>query len=289
MRDELKVGAYAFVGSADPDRNLAAMVRGLQQAVRNNVRLVLFPECALTGHAPTDFTDPRQLGEARIAAVTKAFCRCVRDAGCWAVTGTTTRVASHTFNSLILVGPDGRVRGRYHKRILFATEAGRYDPGTGDRLFLVDGWRLLPRICYEFRFPELFRPILSRHADAVLIAFSMVGRDAAKLAVATAILQARASENSVYILTANNLHGMQNAPTAFIDPDGHVVARASSQREGLVSGVIKRARSELSSQIIKSVQRYMRGRRQGEPRIRIRSSRPGTATSGSVKLTVCKG
>ena len=50
----MKVGAYQFAVSGDIDKNLEVIKKGIAQAVKKGVHLLVFPECALTGYIKRD-------------------------------------------------------------------------------------------------------------------------------------------------------------------------------------------------------------------------------------------
>ena len=51
---DLRIGAYQFAVGSNITDNFHAVCRGVEEAVRQNIRLLVFPECALTGYPPRD-------------------------------------------------------------------------------------------------------------------------------------------------------------------------------------------------------------------------------------------
>ncbi len=241
----LRVAAWQFEGSDDPERNLAAIVRGLARARRRRARLVLFQECALSGYASVDLPSPAAIDRNALARAERDLRAAVKEHRLWAAVGTTTfpDAGGAAENALTLIGPDGRARGTYAKRAMYGDDARHYAPGTSSGgIHTVGGLRTGLRICYEFRFPEYFRELLAARVELGLVAFSMVGPTPAKRPVARAHLVSRAAENGLWLLTANSLSRAQNAPTCLVDPDGTVLEELPDGREGLLVGTVERTR-----------------------------------------------
>ena len=70
-------------------------------------------------------------------------------------------------NEALAYGPDGRLLLRYAKNYPFslAQEHAHYEAGDGTGSFDWDGCRVTPVVCYDLRFPELFRPAARRGTD----------------------------------------------------------------------------------------------------------------------------
>ncbi|MHC4885091.1 MAG: carbon-nitrogen hydrolase family protein [Planctomycetota bacterium] len=239
-RTELCVGAFQFKGSADVERNTKAILRGMKRAAKRGVQLLALHECALTGDAGVELTCPGEIDRRALKVATQAIVQEAARLQLTVALGTTTFTGGKVYNSLQLIDAHGRSRGRYHKRAMYGEDAQHYEEGEGGGVYRIGGLRVGLRICFEFRFPEYFRELLAARVDLAVMGFSMVGPDDRKRATARAHLMSRAAENGIWILAANNLNGVQNAPTCLIDPDGNVVAEASTNREALIVGRVRR-------------------------------------------------
>lgn len=143
------------------------------------------------------------------------------------------------FNTSVLYGPDGGRLATYRKLHLFDVEIGdgatyqesRY-VAPGEALAIADtpAGRLGLSVCYDLRFPELYRALAERGAEllAVPAAFTlMTGKDHWEV-----LLRARAIENLSWVLAPAQVGahsgGRQTYGNAMVvDPWGTVVARAS--------------------------------------------------------------
>jgi len=134
-------------------------------------------------------------------------------------------------NALALFGPDGRELLRYRKVHPFALAGeGRHFAG-GDSLATatVDSVRVTPVICYDLRFPELFRAAAARTDLFVVIANWPEKRRHAW----STLLAARAIENQGFVLGVNRVGEgggeTHSGDSALIDPSGQVRALASGE------------------------------------------------------------
>ncbi len=109
------------------------------------------------------------------------------------------RESGHYFNRLIWMPPDGKF-GSYDKRHLFrmAGEHRHYAPGRERRVFMLDGWRVCPLICYDLRFP-----VFSRGIDEYDLLLYVANWPAARRSAWHTLLPARAVENLCYVAGVN--------------------------------------------------------------------------------------
>jgi deaminated glutathione amidase len=142
------------------------------------------------------------------------------------------------FNTCIVLNPDGEIAGSYRKIHLFDiaipdgpnfTESEFISPGEETAICEIDGrpWGLT--ICYDLRFPEMYRHLVANGVQACCVpaAFTLqTGKDHW-----LALLRARAIENQFYVLAAGQWGAHTQTRTSFgnsciIDPWGTVVAKA---------------------------------------------------------------
>ena len=141
-------------------------------------------------------------------------------------------------NEAVLFGPDGRIASRYAKvhRFTFAGEDAHYDAGDGPSVAEVAGWRVQPAVCYDLRFPELFRSGGARGAELVCV---IANWPAARESHWLALLKARAIENQAYVAAVNRCGADPNVAysgrSQVIDPRGEVLADGGTG-EGIITG-----------------------------------------------------
>jgi len=154
-----------------------------------------------------------------------------RDLGAWVFLGSfVERCEGGLFNTSVLVDARGGIVGRYRKMHLFGHEGQErllLRPGE-DVVVLPTPWgRAGLSICYDLRFPELYRKMTERGADLFLVASAW---PAVRLESWILFNRARANENLAYLFSCN-CAGSQGdyrygGHSLFVDPLGKVIAEA---------------------------------------------------------------
>lgn len=142
-------------------------------------------------------------------------------------------------NEAVAFGPDGSELARYRKcrPYSLAGEHQHYCAGTGHAIFEWDGCRIAPFICYDLRFPELFRPAAAG-ADMMIVIASW---PEPRIEHWLRLLQARAIENLAWVLGVNRT-GRDPAlnyvgRSCLFDPHGKEVFQADSRQQILAAGI----------------------------------------------------
>ncbi|MDO8278855.1 MAG: carbon-nitrogen hydrolase family protein [Burkholderiaceae bacterium] len=251
----MKVAAIQMVSGASVPANLQRAAALLRQAAREGAELAVLPEYfCLLGHKDTDkLAVQERLGEGDIQ---RFLSDTARELGLWLVGGTlplSTDQPGRVRNSTLVFSPRGERVARYDKIHLFRFDNGheRHDesrvlePGSEPAVFELEArsgqrWRVGLSVCYDLRFPELYRAL---GADLLLVpsAFTEVtGR--AHWAV---LLRARAIENLAWVLAPAQGGQHENGRRTWghsmlIDPWGQVLAE-QAEGEAVVSGELDAA------------------------------------------------
>jgi predicted amidohydrolase len=230
----LKVAAVQFRSCRDLDRNIAGITSQIRRLAKEGVRVAVFPECALTGY----FEDLVKATTAeRLADAEWRVANTCREAGIYAVVGTPYRDGRKLYNSAAVIDPSGRVIERYHK-----VQLAESWPTPGDHLsvFRVDGVPCSVIICHDERYPELVRlPVLAGARVIFYLSHESGIRQEQKLGPYRAQIQARAVENTVYVVHANapandDLSG-SHGQSRVIAPDGNIIGEVSMFGEEVVT------------------------------------------------------
>lgn len=130
-------------------------------------------------------------------------------------------------NRFLLVEPDGTLH-QYDKRHLFrmADEHHHYLPGEQRQVFEWRGWRILPQICYDLRFP-----VFSRNRNDYDLALYVANWPAPRALHWQALLLARAIENQAYVAGCNRVGSDGNqhhysGDSQIISPQGEILSAA---------------------------------------------------------------
>jgi predicted amidohydrolase len=231
----MRVAAVQMNSNGDKAANLAAAERLVRAAAADGAELVALPEKwnllaageeLLAGAEPLDGPS---LGAARGWA---------RELGVHVLAGSVAEATGErAFNTSVLIGPEGEDLAAYRKVHLFDVDAGgvsyresaHEQPGGELALAAVGELVLGLSVCYDLRFPELYRILALRGADllAVPSAFtSATGRDHWEV-----LLRARAIEDQAFVLAPNQVgtappHFDSWGHSAIVDPWGRLLAVA---------------------------------------------------------------
>jgi predicted amidohydrolase len=260
----MKIAAIQMVSAPDLATNLATAERLINQAAAEGAQLVSLPEYFVQiGLNETDkFQIAEEFGNGPIQERLAAK---ARQHHIWVAGGSIpikTQDPAKVTNTAFLFTPQGEVVAQYDKLYLFSYQDGTRHLDEG--LSMVAGTEIVTAntpfgrigmsICYDLRFPELYRAM--GEVDLILVpsAFT-VPTGSAHWEV---LLRARAIENQCYVLAAaqggTHASGRQTyGHSMLIDPWGEVVS-VLTQGEGIVMG-------EMNSDRLKSVRHNLQALR----------------------------
>ncbi len=209
--------------------NLARILALYREAAGQGARLVVFPECAVSGYGFATLEAGHAAAETIPGPATDALAAACRETGAYAVVGLLEREdAERVYNSAALIGPEGVV-GVYRKAHLPLLGVDRFTtPGnSGFRVWDVAIGRVGIAICYDLRFPEATRVLALAGAD--IIALPTNWPDGSQNAPQF-VTRTRALENRVFLLACNRC-GEESGFWFFghsqiADPGGNVLAEA---------------------------------------------------------------
>lgn len=152
---------------------------------------------------------------------------------CHVLAGIVSRIAPDKGrNESVAFGPDGKLVARYDKIHPFSMggELEVHQPGSEIITYPLNGFTVAPFICYDLRFPEIFRSAVDAGANLfVVIANWPVKRDRHWLT----LLQARAIENLAYVVGVNRCGSdpqfYYSGRSVVVDPHGIVISDAGGE------------------------------------------------------------
>ena len=225
-----------MTSGADRARNIATAGRLVAEAAAAGARLVVLPEKWPFIHGPRTREGAEALDGPSLAAA-RGW---ARDLGVAILAGSVLegRDDGRAHNTSVLIGRDGEPAGTYRKLHMFDVDVGgvsyRESAATapGDEIVVGEalGHRVGMSVCYDLRFPELYRRLALAGADVIVVpaAFtSTTGRDHWE-----PLLRARAIENQAFVIAAGQ-YGTHDDGTVshgrsmIVDPWGLVLAQAA--------------------------------------------------------------
>lgn len=251
--DAFNVAVVQLNASEDKAANVAKALSLIDRAAATGARLIALPEIWTYLGNPAG---QRAAAEFVPGDLTDILADRARRHGVYLHAGSIYERAEgepRLFNTSVVFNPDGDIVARYRKIHLFDVvldgvaeyqESLNVAPGDEIVTFDLDGMTVGLAICYDLRFPELFRILALRGAEAIILpaAFTlMTGRDHWEV-----LIRARAIENEVFMI-APNQHGADPSGkwcygrSVIVDPWGTVVATAADE-DTIITAAIDRAR-----------------------------------------------
>jgi deaminated glutathione amidase len=254
MADRLRVACVQINSSTSKAENLERMEPLVARAAATGADLVLLPEKwnGLGSHEVLlDVAESLDGGE-----TVDAMSGWARTHGITLVGGSIAERREgreKLSNTCVVFDPQGEIAAVYRKIHMFDVEVGGVvyreseseEPGDGPLGCDVEGWGLGLTVCYDLRFPELYRILAVEGAELVTVpaAFTLyTGKDHWEL-----LLRARAVENQCYVAAANQW-GVVEGKASFgrssiVDPWGVVLAQAPDE-DGVISAELDREHME---------------------------------------------
>jgi deaminated glutathione amidase len=238
----LRVAVVQLPEGLDPDGNLATALRLVEAAAGEGAELVATPEYTNFHGVPHRHPDAATPIPGR---VTGAFAHLARRRGIHILVGSLLESGTpggRFFNTSVLLGPEGAIVGTYRKIHLFDVELGAHaeresrDIAPGDLVVTVPvaGRTLGLSICYDLRFPELYRALADRGAEILSVpaAFTaFTGRDHWEV-----LLRARAIESQAFVVAPARFGRWEGGSTyghsRIVDPWGRILAGLTDETEG---------------------------------------------------------
>lgn len=241
MQSDIQAAAIQFNANGTREQNVTRAVDMVAQAAANGAQLIVLPEL-FNGYG--DLTQVVQQAEAIPGPTSERLRQCARQHGVWLAAGSIcekTDDPQRGFNTSLFFAPDGSQLAQYRKLHLFEANV----PGNasvceaehmrkGDEIvgFETPMAKFGLAICYDLRFPELFRELSRRGMEVLLFpsAFTYAtGKDHWHI-----LLRARAIENQCFIVAANQCgrHTERLASyghSLILDPWGRVLAEAGEE------------------------------------------------------------
>jgi predicted amidohydrolase len=244
--DTLRVAAVQLTASGDKDANIATAGRLVEEAAAAGARLIVLPEKwnlidderrQVAGGEPLDgpsLTAARGWAKARGIAL---------------VAGSISEAAPGTdraYNTSVLIQPDGSVAAVYRKLHLFDVAVGGHTyresdgamPGAEIVVGQALGHRIGLTVCYDLRFPELFRALTVAGAQILTVPAAFTA--ATGKAHWEPLLRARAIENQAFVIAAGQIgtHATgtdSHGHSMIVDPWGVILAEAADDQTTILA------------------------------------------------------
>ena len=239
---QLLLASCQFPVSGDIRKNAESIRQQVTEAARRGAELVHFSEAALSGYPRVDY-DPakRQRDWDLHTTELETILELAKQHQVWLVLGADHRLSEGNLphNSLYVIAPNGKIVDRYDKRFCTRGDLRHYSPGDHFTAFDVNGVRCGLLVCYDVRFPELYRKYHLDDVRLMLHSFHNARQkpDAVHGIIMPASLQTRAATNNMFV-SATNSCAPESWPGLLATPDGRIAARLPKNKPGIVVSLI---------------------------------------------------
>ncbi len=213
----------------------------LRRAVTKGARLLVCPECALTGYAYDSRVEASPHAETMPGPASDYLGRITRELDAYLIFGLLEKDGTRLYNSAALLGPEGLL-AVYRKTHLPVLGVDRFaDAGNGPLQVIqtpIGGIGMM--ICYDAVFPECARELGLGGADILALPTNYPVGKANR--IIEHVLPARTIENRVFLVAANRV-GLERGTTfagrsCIIDVSGELLAAAGADREEIIMAQI---------------------------------------------------
>lgn len=214
----------------NPDETLGKVEGFIRYAAECRADIICFPEQFATGWDPESRNNMQQITGPVISTL-QSFAR----ENSIAILGSVRESSSQgPKNTAVVIGKNGSILGHYAKIHLFshAKEDQFFKPGTSLGIFSIGSFSCGVAICYDLRFPELFRAYAKLGVQAVFVPAAWPQN---RIRFWELLIRARAAENQMYIIGINTFGttpvDRYSGGSMIADPCGDVIQHASESEQ----------------------------------------------------------
>lgn len=240
---KLKVAAIQMTSGRNKEKNLNQAEKLITKAAKGGARFVVLPEV---------FNFRGKLSEAAKNAEdvpgysTKFISELARKFKISILIGSLMeKTNGKPFNTSVLINPQGKIISKYRKMHLFdiklkgkeILESKRNQPGISPKIAKVNNLKIGMSICYDLRFPELYRHYSKQGAEILVIPSSFTKPTGE--AHWHTLIKARAVENLSYVIAPNQAGVGSGGIKTFghsliVDPWGRILAEGPPNKEAVI-------------------------------------------------------
>ncbi len=238
----LKVATCQFAVSSSIRRNARQIAAYMRKAKKARADIVHFSECALSGYVGTDFPNFAGYDWDLLASEMDNAKTLANKLKLWVVLGSTHRRGDKQkpYNSLYVINAAGKIAGRYDKRFCTPGDLRRLTSGDHFTYFTINGVKCSLLICFDLRFPEIYRRLYKTGVKCVFQSFYNARQSGPSVHthIMRQSMQCRAATNHFWVSMANSSGYYSPYPSCFIQPDGMIVKQLRQNKAGIMVSTV---------------------------------------------------
>jgi len=234
----MKIGLVQYSPVWEDKKSNKEKISVLLNEKKTEIDLLIFPEMTLTGFTMHSEKFAEEIeGESFIY-----FSSLAEKFHCDVIAGIIEHSSGKYFNSLIHIEKSGKLKNHYHKihPFSFSNEDKHFSAGDKQIITEIDNWRIGLSICYDLRFPELYRLYAKEKVHLIICIANWPNT---RIEHWSTLLKARAIENQCYVVGVNRVGDAQvlhyNGFTSICDPMGKEVISVENEERLIVAEIHK--------------------------------------------------
>jgi predicted amidohydrolase len=238
----LTIATCQFAVTESVPQNARAIRQFLRKAKKAQAEIVHFSECALSGYAGADFDSFDDCDWSLLRRETERIMTLAGELGLWVVLGSTHPLTppNKPHNCLYLISPEGKIVTRYDKRFGTSGDLDYYTPGNRFTTFELNGVKCSLLICFDLRFPELYRELYKLGVQCVFQSFYNARQRGPSIhtQIMRQTMQCHAATNHFWVSMTNSSGYYSPYPSCFIQPDGVIAGQLRLNRAGMMVNTV---------------------------------------------------
>jgi predicted amidohydrolase len=243
----LKIATCQFSVSEIVEQNSKYIQKFLRKAKKLGAEIVHFSECALSGYAGPDFDSFNGYNWLLLVEETKKIMVLAGKLQLWVVLGSSHRLTelNKPHNCLYLINPQGKIEDRYDKRFCTDSDLNYYTPGDRFVTFELNGVKCALLICFDLRFPELYRELKKSNVQCIFQSFYNARQKEQSIHrhIIRQTMQANAASNYLWVSLANSCGEIVPYSSCLIQPDGEIIKQLKIGKPGIMVNIVDTAKS----------------------------------------------
>lgn len=246
----LQVATCQFSIEPEIKHNRKEVLRLMRKAAESNADVVHLSECCLSGYAGVDIPDCGAIDWDELRAATRDIQTLAKELKQWVLLGSTHQLSEghKPHNCVYVIDAKGKIVNRYDKRFCTGTGGRKptldlvhYTPGDRACVFKIKGVTCAVLICYDYRFPELYRDLKRQKVQAIFQSFHNARKTVVEdetynvwKTIVPATMSCRAAESYFWISANNSTTRPSRWGSFAVRPDGLITGQLPVHRSGVL-------------------------------------------------------